>query len=140
MSNPMVTFQLADVYDQLVVARVLAPPLGFKPFKPKFRTMYHLQSLEVKIPVKHGVKTLICPACLAPKNQQDSYGWVWIIGGDEPLMEGGHNQQCRICFAIVWSDHSWVFHEQAPFTAYFKPMPKGIRHEPARHVAANGAL
>jgi hypothetical protein len=137
MPNPVVTLRLATVYDQLVISRILRPPLGFKPFKPKIRRAFYSTLPGIKDRFK--LDALICPACGAPKNENDDWGMVWIIGHDDSVMEPGCIQECRVCWCQIWSETMFLANRTTS-PLFFRSMPKGIRHEPAHHSPANGSI
>ena len=138
MPNPMVTMELTEtVRSQLCIAHVPAPPLGFRPFEPKWRRAFYPVPKGTRCALK--LDAMICPACSSPRNMKDDWGWVWIIGDEQPLLQSGTLSQCKVCMCLVCSP-TLIMKDRCPSTLHFKPMPKGIRHEPARHVPANGSV
>lgn len=83
-------------------------------------------------------KVIICPECKAPRRKDGEWGWVWIVGDDNPLMEPGNLQQCRVCWCLVWGMNPLFAHTSEGMTSYYRPMPKGMADESPRDPSANG--
>ena len=140
MSNPMLSFQLTSVYDQLVLPpRRYAPPLGFAQFTPRYRQAFYCgRAEEPRIKNSFKLRALICPGCRSPRNMNDRWGWVWIIGDEPTWLESGYLSECQVCRGFAWSPNMI---EVDPRLAFFRPSSKGDRRvQPDRYAATSGSL